>query len=101
MNRVDLTNGSMNRVDLANGPTRDARASTSTWEAAVRSRSPSWDVAETRSRPGRHISIDDIPVTHTYLQDSGEESDTPSTVEESSSSRGSGDSSSVLGVSDS
>ena len=24
---------------------------------------------------------DDIPVTHTYLQDSGEESDTPSTVE--------------------
>ena len=27
------------------------------------------------------IDLDDIPVTHTYLQDSGEESDTPSTLE--------------------
>ena len=27
------------------------------------------------------INLDDIPVTHTYLQDSGEESDTPSTLE--------------------
>ena len=28
-----------------------------------------------------NVNLDDIPVTHTYLQDSGEESDTPSTLE--------------------
>jgi len=76
-------------------PSWDTRA-TSTWDAAAaaRSKSPTWEVPESRTRAGRHISIDDIPVTHTYLQDSGEESDTPSTLEESSSSRASGDSSS-------